>query len=95
MTREILAQALETEGLQAASHGFSIPENREATVFLAIPGDLFPVERVVRIELRDKVVMLENVKHERFLFGYDQVVGLRLITSAAAKDRVPGPGFGR
>ena len=95
MTREIWAQGLESEGLQASAHGFAIPENREATVFLAIPGDLFPVERVVRIELRDKLVLLENVKHERFLFAYDQVVGLRLLASAAARDRVAGPGFGR
>lgn len=93
MTREILAQALETEGLQAGNQGFAIPENREATFFVAVPGDLFPVERVVRVELKDKLVLLENVKRERFFFGYDSVLGLRVLASAAARDRAPG--FGR
>ena len=95
MTREILAHTLESEGLQAGNQGYAIPENREATFFVALPGDMFPVERVVRVELRDKLVLLQNARHERFFFGYENVAGLRLLGSVAARDRVPGPGFGR
>ena len=93
MTREILAQALEAEGLQAGNQGYAVPENREATFYVASPGDLFPIERVSRIELRDKLILLENVKHERFYFAYDDVLGLRVLASAAARERAPG--FGR
>ena len=93
MTREILAHALEAEGLQAGNQGYTVPENREATFFVASPADLFPIERVARVELRDKLIMLENAKRERFYFAYEDVLGLRLLASAAARERAPG--FGR
>ena len=93
MTREILAQALEAEGLQAGNQGYAVPENREATFYVASPGDLFPIERVSRVELREKLILLENVKHERFYFSYDDVIGLRVLASASARERAPG--FGR
>jgi hypothetical protein len=94
MTREILAQALEAEGLSAGQQGgYPVPENREATFFVAAPGDLFPVERVVRVDLRDKFLMLENVKRERFVFAYDDVLGFRLLAATSARERVAG--FGR
>jgi hypothetical protein len=93
MTREILALALEAEGLQSGNQGYAVPENREATIFLASPGDVFPIERVSRIELRDKLIVLENAKRERFYFAYDQVLGVRMLASAAARERAAG--FGR
>ena len=93
MTREILAQALGAEGLESAAQGYTIPENREATVYVAAPGDILPVERVVRIDLRDKVVLLENVKRERFFFAYEHILGVRLLAPASSRERVPG--FGR
>ena len=93
MTREILAQALEAEGLQAGNQGYAVPENREATFYVASPGDLFPIERVSRVELREKLILLENVKHERFYFSYEDVIGLRVLASASARERAPG--FGR
>jgi hypothetical protein len=93
MTREILAQALEAEGLQSGNQGYPVPENREATFFVASPGDLFPIERIARVELREKLILLENVKHERYYFAYEDVLGLRVLASAAARERAPG--FGR
>ena len=93
MTREILALALESEGLQAGNQGYAVPENREATVFVASPGDVFPIERVSRIELREKLVLLENAKRERFYFAYEDVLGVRMLATAAARDRAAG--FGR
>jgi hypothetical protein len=93
MTREILALALESEGLQSGNQGYAVPENREATIFVASPGDVFPIERVSRIELRDKLLLLENAKHERFYFAYEAVLGVRLLASASARDRAAG--FGR
>lgn len=93
MTREILAQALAAEGLESASQGYVIPENREATLYVSSPGDVMPVDRVVRIDLRDKLVLLENVKRERFFFAYENVLGLRLLAPASTRERVAG--FGR
>ena len=93
MTREILALALESEGLQAGNQGYAVPENREATFYVVSPGDLFPIERVSRVELREKLILLENAKRERFFFAYEDVLGVRLLGSAGA--RAAGPGFGR
>ena len=93
MTREILVLALEAEGLQAGNQGYAVPENREATIFIASPGDVFPIERVSRVELRDKLILLENTKRERFYFSYEDVLGMRLVASAAARERAAG--FGR
>jgi hypothetical protein len=93
MTREILALALESEGLQAGNQGYAVPENREATFFVASPGDVFPIERVSRVELREKLLLLENAKRERFYFAYEAVLGVRLLASAAARERAAG--FGR
>ena len=93
MTREILAHALESEGLQAGNQGYAVPENREATFYVASPGDLFPIERVSRVELRERLILLEYSKRERFFFAYEDVLGVRLLASAGA--RATGPGFGR
>jgi hypothetical protein len=92
MTREILAQALSSEGLESTNQGYAVPENREATLFVAAPGDILPVERVIRVDLRDKFLLLENVKHERFYFAYEDVLGLRLHAPSSARDRVAGFG---
>jgi hypothetical protein len=93
MTKESIAQALESEGLASGNQGHAIPENREATCLISAPGDIFTVDRLVRIELRDKHLLLENTKRERFFFAYEDVLGLRLLAAPAARDRVAG--FGR
>jgi hypothetical protein len=92
MTREILAQALSAEGLESTNQGYAVPESREGTVFVAAPGDILSVDRVLRIDLRDKFVLLENVKHERFYFAYEDVLGLRMHAPATPRDRVAGFG---
>jgi hypothetical protein len=92
MTREILAQALAAEGLESTNQGYAVAENREATLFVAAPGDILSVDRVVRVDLREKFVLLENVKHERFYFAYEDVLGLRLHAPTTTRDRVAGFG---
>ena len=92
MTREILAQALAAEGIENANHGYTVPDNREVTVFIAAAGDVMPVERIARIDLKDKVLLLENVKHERYYFSYEDVLGVRLLSAASGRERA---GFGR
>jgi hypothetical protein len=92
MTKESIAQALEAEGLTGGSQGYSIPENREATCLIGTPGEIFSVDRLVKLELRAQHVLLENTKRERFFFGYESVLGLRLL---AASTRERPAGFGR
>jgi hypothetical protein len=93
MTRESITAALESEGLGSGAQGYAVPENREAMCMVAAPGDVFSVDRIVRIDLKDKFVLLENSKHERFFFAYEDVLGMRLLAAPAARDRVAG--FGR
>ena len=90
MTKDSIAQVLEAEGLSAGNQGYAIPENREAVCLISAPGDVFTVDRLIRIELRDKHIVLENSKHERFFFGYEDVLGMRLLAAPAARDRVAG-----
>lgn len=94
MTKETIAQVLEAEGIGSGKESrFSLPENREAVCLVATPGDVMPIERLLTIELREKYVALENAKHERHFFAYDDILGLRLLAAPAARERVAG--FGR
>lgn len=93
MTREIIAAALEAEGLKAGPQGISIPEDREATFYISGPGDLLPVGRVVRVELRDRYLHLLTGKDERYSFAYEDVLGLRTVGTGQGKER--GAGFSR
>jgi hypothetical protein len=90
MTKESIAQALEAEGLTGGNQGYTIPENREAVGLIGTPGEIFSVDRLVKLELRDKHLVLENSKRERFVFGYEHVLGFRLLAAPAARDRVAG-----
>jgi hypothetical protein len=93
MTREIISQALESEGLKAGAHGFTIPEEREATCLVSAPGEVYTVSRLVVFELRDKYVFLQTSKDERFFFAYEDVLGVRILGRSQARDR--SAGFGR
>jgi hypothetical protein len=93
MTREIITQALESEGLKPGAHGFSIPEDREASCLVSAPGELLSVSRLVTVELRDKYVYLQTSKDERFFFVYEDILGFRLLGRSQAKER--SAGFGR
>jgi hypothetical protein len=93
MTREIIVQIMEAEGAKAGNTGFVIREDREATCFISAPGDLLPVSKIVRVELKDKFIALQTSKDERFLFAYEDVLGFKL--TAASTARGSGAGFGR
>lgn len=94
MTREMISAALEAEGLKASGQGFSIPEDREATVLVSAPGDVLSVGKVVQAELREKYLYLQTTKDERYYFAYEDVLGLKLLgKGSSAKER--SAGFGR
>jgi hypothetical protein len=91
MTREMISAALEAEGLKAGGQGFTIPEDREATVLVSTPGDVFSVVKVVQADAREKYLYLQTSKDEHYYFGYESVVGLKLLGKASsAKERSAG-----
>jgi len=92
MTRESLAAALEAEGLSRNNKGFQLPSKREAVCLIGAPGEILTIERLSRIDLQDRYLLLENQRHERFFFAYEDVLGLRL-TAEGPAERMAG--FGR
>ncbi len=90
MTREVLALALEAEGIKPEKQSYAIAEDRDATALIGGTGEFLSIDRVVRVEARDKYVLFETGKRERFFFPYEVVLGLKLL---AGKERAAG--FGR
>ena len=90
MTKDTIVAALSAEGLQANQDTFTIPEEREAVFLVAAPGDVMQLNKIIRVELRDKVLSLQTIKDEHFWFTYDLVLGLRLLAAQLGKDRVAG-----
>jgi hypothetical protein len=90
MTKDTIAAALSAEGLQANQDTFTIPEEREAVFLVAAPGDVMQLNKIIRVELRDKVLSLQTLKDEHFWFTYDLILGLRLLAAQLGKDRVAG-----
>jgi hypothetical protein len=93
MTKDVIVSALETAGLESSPEGFAIPEDREATCFVAASADVLPIARVVRVDLRDKYVALRTHRNEHLFFSYENIIGFRLLGAAPDKERLPG--FGR
>lgn len=90
MTKDTISAALAAEGLTPSQDTFTLPEEREAIFLVAAPGDVLPVNKVVRVELRDKALCLHTVKDEHFWFTYDLVLGLRVLAAKPGKERVAG-----
>ena len=90
MTKDTISAALSAEGLSASQDGFTIPDEREATFLVAAPGDVMPLNKVVRVELRDKVLCLHTSKDDHFWFTYDLILGLRVLAAKPGKEHVAG-----
>jgi hypothetical protein len=90
MTREIIVSILEGEGAEGKGGAFKIGDEREATCFVATPGELLAIARVIRIELKDQYISLTTAKDERFAFAYADVLGFKLAAPAQHKERAAG-----
>lgn len=93
MTRETITAVLESEGFKGGAKGYAIPEDRDGVCFVSAPGEVMQVGRLVKVEPHPHHVALETTKGERFFFAYEDVLGIRVSTAAAAKER--GAGFSR
>jgi hypothetical protein len=90
MTREIIVSILEGEGAEGRGGTFKIGEEREATCFVATPGELLAIARVIRVELKESYLALSTARDERFAFGYQDVLGFKLAAPAQHKERSAG-----
>ena len=90
MTREIIVSILEGEGAEGRGGSYKIGEEREATCFIATPGELLAIARVVRVELKEQYVSLATAKEEKFAFGYQEVLGFKLAAPTQHKERSAG-----
>ena len=93
MTREMIVQIWESEGMKPSGHTLSIREDREATCFIQTAGEGMSIARVTKLELRDGFLCMQTVKDERFVFAYEDVLGWKLSPATTPKDR--GAGFAR
>lgn len=90
MTRETIVQIWEAEGTRAAGHTITIREEREATCFIETKGELMTVARVTKLDLHDAFITIGTAKDERYVFAYEDVLGFKLSSPAAPKDRPAG-----
>ena len=72
-------------------NAFVIPEEVDATAYIALGQEVLQIPRVMRVELSTEVVFVTH-KAERFYFGADQVVGFRF-GGPEARGKQSGAGF--
>jgi hypothetical protein len=95
MTKDTLIHVLQAERIDTGDGGgaITVPEEREATVLVAGPGEIMQVGKVACLEARESALCIETTKGERFWFTYDLVLGLQLRSGRLAKEQPAG--FGR
>jgi hypothetical protein len=82
-----------TPSVKKDGHSFVIPEETDATAFIALGQEVLQIPRIARIDLSAEIVFHTH-KGERFYFTVEQVVGLRF-GGADAKNRHAGAGFSK
>lgn len=92
MTKDTLMQILKTEKLAVDGAVVTVPEDREATLFISGTGETIQVPKVVRLDVGDSCVCLQTAKDERYWFTYELVLGVRLLPAKASKERTAGFG---
>jgi hypothetical protein len=74
-------------------NAFIIPEEVDATAFVALGQEVLQIPRIMRVELSNEIV-LQTHKGEHYYFLVEQVVGFRF-GSADARGKHPGAGFSK
>ena len=55
-----------------------LPDDVEATLFVALGEEILQVARISRVEIGTEVLEISTHKQERFFFPPEQIVGLRV-----------------
>jgi hypothetical protein len=78
-------------GVKKDGAAYLIPEEMDATLYVALGEEVLQVARVARVETATDVVLIVSHKGERLYFPPEQLVGLKL--GAEAKGPKPAAGF--
>ena len=78
MKVESISRILEAvPGVRAEGATWTIPEELELSVYLAMPSEMITIARVAKISSGADVLTIETVKGERFFFPPEFVAGLK------------------
>jgi hypothetical protein len=72
-------------------NAYVIPEEVDATVYVALGQEVLQIPRIMRVELSTEIVFHTH-KGERFYFASDQVVGFRF-GGQDSRNKQAGAGF--
>ena len=90
MKTELLTAMLDGQkGVRKDGNAYVLDESIHATFFVGGSVEVMSVPRVVRVDLGREICTLSTVKHERFLFPTEAVLGLKLEEST---ERAKTPG---
>lgn len=92
MTRDQVVQILESEEGKFSGASLTLRDEKEATCFVASAAEVMPISRIVKVELREPLIVLQTAKEERFFFCLEDVLGFRFATAATTKERATGFG---
>jgi hypothetical protein len=80
-------------GVKKDGNTYNIPEEVDATVFVALGQEVMQLPRVAKVDLGAEVVRLATHKGETFYFPPEHVVGLKI--AAPEKGAKHSAGFGK
>jgi len=80
-------------GIKKDGSNYNIPEEVDATLFVALGQEVLQLTRVAKIDLGGDAVRMLTHKGETFFFPPDHVVGIKL--GAPEKVNKHGAGFGK
>jgi hypothetical protein len=79
MPHLVLSKILDgAHGVKKDGASWHLPEELDATLYVALGQEVLQVARVSRVEAGNEVVSVTTHKGERFYFPPEQVVGLKL-----------------
>jgi hypothetical protein len=90
----IVGKVLDTApGVKKDGASYIIPEEVDATLFVALGQEVLQLPRISRVEIGTDAVRLQTHKGEQFFFPPDFLVGVKL--GAPEKTNKHGAGFGK
>lgn len=73
---------------------YLIPQETEATLFVALPGETLTIPRIARLEIGDATVVVETTKGETFALLCDDIHVVK-VDRAESGRKERGAGFGK
>jgi len=94
MKPSVIQQILKQYGKAEGKGGeLQIGANMEAHLIVAVGSEAITVQKVVSVEINDEFLAAMTFKGERFFFGHEDVIGIK-IEKIDDKKSDRGAGFG-